>query len=109
MILLCSWIALVAPVISAHLCCKLVSRNQSKGFFLLCLIVLWVTFLIVPVQFMGALEIAGFIPRVTVSGAALLQLGVLAGAIAFYFRYRPLTSYSASGLPSELTGGYRRI
>jgi hypothetical protein len=94
--LLSSWIALVAPMISAYLCCKLVSRNQSKGFFLLCLIVLWVTFLIVPVQFMGALEIARFIPRVTVSGVALLQLGVLAGAIALYFRYRPLTTYSAS-------------
>ena len=96
MTLLSSWIALVAPMISAYLCCKLVSRNQSKGFFLLCLIVLWVTFLIVPVQFMGALEIARFIPRVTVSGVALLQLGVLAGAIALYFRYRPLTTYSAS-------------
>jgi hypothetical protein len=94
-ILLCAWIALVAPLISAYLCCKSVSRPKRNGFFLLCLTVLWMTFLILPVQLMGALEIARLIPRVTVSGVAFLQLAVLVAAIALYFRYRPQTTFSA--------------
>jgi hypothetical protein len=94
MTLLCSWIVLVAPLITAHLCCKPVSRGQGKRFFFLCLIVLWVTLLIVPVQFMGALEIAGVITRVAVAEVALLQLALLAGAVTWSFSYRPLAVYS---------------
>ena len=94
MTLLCSWIVLVAPLISAYLCCQPLSRSQSKRFFFLCLTVLWVTLSIVPVQCLGALEIARLITRVTVSELALLQLAILAGAVTLSFAYRGLGTYS---------------
>ena len=95
MTILYSWTVLVAPLISAYVCCEPVSRSQGKRFFFLCLIVLWVTLLVVPVQFLGALEISKLITRVTVSELALLQLAVLAGAVTLSFAYRPRMTDSA--------------
>jgi hypothetical protein len=95
MTILYSWTVLVAPLISAYVCCEPVSRSQGKRFFFLCLIVLWVTLLVVPVQFLGALEISKLITRVTVSELALLQLAVLAGAVTLSFAYRPRVTDSA--------------
>lgn len=106
MTLLCSWTVLVAPLISARLCCGPLSRSQSKRFFFLCLTVLWMTLLIVPVQFMAALEIAKLITRVTVSEVALLQLAVLAGAVALSFAYRPLATYSVQ---ESAAGSHERL
>ena len=109
MTLLCSWIVLVAPLISAYLCCELVSGSRSKRFFFLCLVVLWLTLLVVPVQFLGALEIAHLITRVTVPKLALLQLGVLAGAVGLSLSYRSRATYSAQESASERLPLYLRL
>lgn len=88
-----SWIALVAPLISAGLACAPLWHRQSKRFFLLCLSVLWATLSIVPVQFMGALEIARLITRVSVFEVALWQLAVLAGVVTVSILYRTPATY----------------
>jgi hypothetical protein len=107
--LLCSWVALVVPFISSYLCCQPLARTKSKRFFFLCLAVLWAVFSTIPAQCLGALEIAGLIRRVTVSELALLQLLILAVAIALFFTFRlhwlPVQEYAAATpepLPSYL-------
>lgn len=92
--LFCSWIVLVAPLIAACLCCQPLARSRSKGFFVLCLSVLWATLAIIPVQCLGALQIAGLITRVTVTELAWLHVAILAGAVAVCFAYRRPGTYS---------------
>jgi hypothetical protein len=106
MAILYAWIVVVAPLISAHLSCELVSRGQSKRFFFLCLFVLWMTLLIVPVHIMAAFQIAHLITRVTVSELALWQLAVLAGAVALFLAYRPMAT---SSVQESSTGSHERL
>ncbi len=87
MTLLCSWVALLAPLISAYFCCKSVLRNRNRELFFLCVAVLWMTLSTVPVQFVGAFEITGLITRVTVVEIAWLQLAILVGCTALYFAH----------------------
>jgi hypothetical protein len=88
------WVVLVASLFSARICCKRLLRTRDRTIFFLSVMVLWITFLIVSVQFLGELEIVGIISRVTLPGIALLQLVVLGGAVTLSFTFRPLTTLS---------------
>jgi hypothetical protein len=88
------WVVLVASLFSAHICCKRLLRTRDRTIFFLSVMVLWITLLIVSVQFLGELEIVGIISRVTLPGIALLQLVVLGGAATLSFARRPLTTLS---------------
>src|ERR1700727_3522864 len=88
------WVVLVASLFSAHICCKRLLRTRDRTIFFLSVMVLWITLLIVSVQFLGELEIVGIISRVTLPRIALLLLVVLGGAVSLSFAWRPLTTLS---------------
>jgi hypothetical protein len=94
MTLFLCWVVFVASLFSAHICCKRLLRTRERTIFFLSVMVLWITLLIVSVQFLGELEIVGIISRVTLPGIALLLLVVLGGAVTLSFACRPLTTLS---------------
>jgi len=84
------WIVLSTSLTSAYICCKRRLHIQNKSSFILFLLTLWIVLLIVPVQFLGALQISGVIDKVTVAEVALIQVIIVAGSAAWSLAYRPL-------------------
>lgn len=101
MIAVSSWIVFVSALLSAHICCRSLLRGHNRTIVLLSLIVLWMTLVIVPVQFLGTLEIMGVISRVTVPKTALVELIILSGIVVLAFVTR-LPAASSSNTAVEI-------
>jgi hypothetical protein len=87
-----------ASFYSAYVCSRRVVRFPPGPAFLLALPILWVLWLIVPVQALAVLQLAGAIQKVSVGKIATVELGIVV-AIALLGRF--LGRFSFSALPTD--------
>ncbi|MEY2394495.1 MAG: hypothetical protein QOF94_840, partial [Acidobacteriaceae bacterium] len=96
---------LVASGYSAYFWTRLARLSQKWSVRLLAGLVLWEVIQIVPVQLLAAIQMTGFISRVSMASLAALQVCLLAGSAVWFWMRRPslsprLESPSVVGLPT---------
>jgi hypothetical protein len=70
-----------ASAASAYLCGRRMSLPGNRALWWICFLVLWTTFLLVPVHLLAALQILGLIRKVTIEHLAWFQMGIAAGIL----------------------------